>query len=520
MPPTILNDAVQQVVDKLSRLNDNIHIPEPLAARAREQVRILQTRVAVGKLGPHDRPEVRAAIVLEYVVRQSQSSNSNGSGSTAAGATITRLSLPDLARAVGIKVTHLQELHKMVGNYLQPAQQQRKRPTTALQSSTESRLTGRATATTTIAAPNSQLEKSRRLRSTMTQSANASSDPNNSSNTTLNSRIPDLAIRLAAHVVDPHGFSRQAETLLAAIEHHISSAQTAVHERRGNLYDLQRYRTAYEAACFYHVATTRGQQQGGGGVSKVSARRKGNNHEDNNNNNADDGEDGRQRPLEIADLVEASNDFTYLELKQVLPHVVQLAERIEQEKAQQQKVQQQRLQKEKEKQQKESTSSSNPTRKMHPSLRRETATTTTSKRKQAPDSSATSTATAKKQAIEEMTRRDDQGHAEYDNNHYNENGMLLEESVNDNDVVTFAEWKEQMLSQAIHQAKQDIRTENTATAATAVDDNDDVDVSNDIDVGDDNHDTISYETALERAADTVLQKYGLLSLPVRTATAS
>jgi hypothetical protein len=32
-----------------------------------------------------------------------------------------------------------------------------------------------------------------------------------------------------------------------------------------------------------------------------------------------------------------------------------------------------------------------------------------------------------------------------------------------------------------------------------------------------NHDTISYETALERAADTVLLKYGLLSLPVGAA---
>jgi hypothetical protein len=507
MPPTILNDAVQQVVDKLSRLNDNIHIPEPLLDRAREQLRILQIRVAVGKLGNHDRTEHRAAIVLEYVVRQSQSSSS------AAG----KLSMADLAKAVGIKLTHLHELHKVVGNFLQPAQQQqRKHPTTALQSSTASRLVGRApgagtTTDTTIAAPNSQLEKSRRLRSTMTQSANNASsfDPNNTLRS--NSRIPDLAIRLAAFVVDPHGFSRQAEILLAAIEHHISSAQTAVHERRGNMYDLQRYRTAYEAACFYYVATTRGQQQQGGGVSKASARRKGDTHnfeDNNNNNNADDGDDGKHRPLQVADLVEASNDFTYLELKQVLPNVVELAERIEQEKLQQQKLQQQqRLQKEK---QSQSTGSRNSTKK--------NSTTKSSKRKQAPDSSATTA--AKKQAmIKEMTRqKDDHFHADYDNNHYNDDGMILEESLHDNDVVTFAEWKEQMLSQAIHQAKQDIRIENTAsTNAATVDGNDDADTSNDIDIDDDNYDTISYETALERAADAVLLKYGLLSLPAGAA---
>jgi hypothetical protein len=552
MPPTILNDAVQQVVDKLSRLNGghNIHrIPEPLLDRAREQVRILQTRVALGKLGRHDRPERRAAIVLEYVVRQSQSSSSNsggsGSGSTSAAgsistgtAPVTRLSMPDLAKAVGIKLTHLQELHKMVGNYLQPAQQQQRqrqinRPATSrLQSSIPaSRLVGRgapgATTTdedTTIAAPNSQLEKSRRLRSTMTQSASASSNASSANANHSNSRIPDLAIRLAAFVVDPHGFGRQAELLLAAIERHISSAQTAVHERRGNLYDLQRYRTAYEAACFYHVVTTRGQQQqpgGGGGaaVSKVSARRKSDkhNHEDHNNINADDGDDAKhQRPLQVADLVEASNDFTYLELKQVLPNVVQLAGRIEQEK-----VQQQKLQKEKQ-QQSQSTSSRNSTKKSATTM------TAASKRKQAPDSNATSTTTsaAKKQAmIKEMTRqKDDHFHAEYDNNRYDDSGMILEESVVDTDVVTFAEWKEQMLSQAIHQAKQDIRIETSATATsttTTVDGNDDVDASKDIAIDDDDNDddnTIAYDTALERAADTVLLKYGLLSLPVFAAS--
>jgi hypothetical protein len=94
MPPTILRDSVQQVVEKLTRLHSSMHIPEPLLARAREQVRILQTRVAVGKLGAHDRPERRAAIVLEYVVRQSQNQSTEKR---------LKLSSADLAKAVGIK---------------------------------------------------------------------------------------------------------------------------------------------------------------------------------------------------------------------------------------------------------------------------------------------------------------------------------------------------------------------------------------------------------------------------------
>jgi hypothetical protein len=104
-------------------------------------VRIHHKLASSGKLGRHDRPERRAAIVLEYVVRQSSATGNN----SATGSTVTRLSMADLAKAVGIKLTHLQELHKKVGNYLQPAQQQqRNRPTTSMQSSTASRLVGRA----------------------------------------------------------------------------------------------------------------------------------------------------------------------------------------------------------------------------------------------------------------------------------------------------------------------------------------------------------------------------------------
>jgi vacuolar-type H+-ATPase subunit H len=96
--------------------------------------------------------------------------------------------------------------------------------------------------------------------------------------------------------------------------------------------------------------------------------------------------------------------------------------------------------------------------------------------------------------------------------------MHLEVS-HDDDIVTFQEWKEQMLSQAIHQAKQDIRNTTTAAAASSstVDDNNNKSKDTDTDTMDHvnasssrDDDSISYETALERAADTVLHKYGLL----------
>jgi hypothetical protein len=485
MPPTILRDAVQQVVEKLSQhiSTAGLIIPEPLVARAREQVRILETRVATGKLGQHDRAERRAAICLEYVVRQSQKKTSSST---------VRLSLTDLARAVGMKLTHLQNLHEVVGNYLQQPQpqqrQQQKQPPKRQQSSLL-----KATATDI-------LDKRRKLRNSCDSAGGTDGTGSSSSSTISARRIHDLAICLAAHVVDPHGFAQQAVQLLSDVEHYMK-ALTAVHERRGHLYDLQRYRAAYEAACFYQVAT-RGQghiqqQRAGGGARRKS----GANAHDNNDN---DNDDGPQRPLQLADLVDASNDFTFLEVKQVWPHVKELAERIEQEK----KIQQQ---KEKQGTAKNTAPTTSTT------LRKQaTVTTTTNTRKKASDrmsaAATAATTTAKKQVTATATEWD------LSNDNNDDTDMHLEVS-HDDDIVTFQEWKEQMLSQAIHQAKQDIRNTTTAAAASSstVDDNNNKSKDTDTDTMDHvnasssrDDDSISYETALERAADTVLHKYGLL----------
>jgi hypothetical protein len=294
MPPSILSDAVQQVVDKLANKR-GIHISVPVQEQAREQLRILAARVTVGRLGVTDRAERRAAVVLEYACRQQRQTGSSSSSDGPTTTAAVRLSLKDLAAITGVKLVQFELLHKTIGNYLQnnssAALQRRGGVASRSSIPTTKRAAG---ATATVATMSSNNRQARDL-TQAAQDTNHKRRKLRSADERPN-RIPDLALRLAAFTADPYGFARSAVTLLKDLETHVQ-ALPSVHERRGHLYDMTRYRAAYEAACFYHIVTRHSSVGGNNAATK---------HRSNTAAAAAAQDEGpqQQRPLELADLVE------------------------------------------------------------------------------------------------------------------------------------------------------------------------------------------------------------------------
>jgi hypothetical protein len=107
------------------------------------------------------------------------------------------------------------------------------------------------------------------------------------------STIPSLAIKLGTLVHDPSGFATRAERLHQAFQNH---AKTNMEEREGRqqLRDMEKHQAAYEAVCFYLIAT---KELSGSNVRRYAS--KGGNHGDDDN-----------KCLGIDSMVKASKDFT------------------------------------------------------------------------------------------------------------------------------------------------------------------------------------------------------------------
>jgi hypothetical protein len=277
MPPDILQNAVDQIAAKMKET-----IPSAVLEKTAEQLRILETRVKTGTLGKYDRQLTRAAVLLELNFRQAASESG-------------KLPWESLAAAAGSKGANLQQLQQLIGNYMQqPSRQARKS------------IPMQSTSTSTLSSSPRKRPHTAPYRTLRTGIAHRSDDTESSSH----QRLAELSIRLAQRLNDPHGACLAARHLLSAMTQAINS-HSSVHERRGRLYDLQRYRPAYEAAALFFVTTR--------GTSVVSGKRKVRDDDDS------DEVASEQRPMDLNDLVDASTHFTYLELKQVLPNVVEMA---------------------------------------------------------------------------------------------------------------------------------------------------------------------------------------------------
>jgi hypothetical protein len=222
--------VVEAVLSKIPA-SERQHISKELLDSAKAKFRLLSVKAAQpGQLGKGDSQESRAALILEQVVRMDGRRQ--------------KLSLQMLTKVVGVNRKNLEALQLKVDNYL-----------------TETILSGRV---------NGHVISSKRNISTISVGKTVSISSNSSihslSSRSLRSEqqakpssIPLLSIKLGSLMEDSHGFCQRAEELFSDIQAHIQTSQTInEHHRRDYKADLSKHQTAYEAVCFFLIATSLG----------------------------------------------------------------------------------------------------------------------------------------------------------------------------------------------------------------------------------------------------------------------
>jgi hypothetical protein len=343
--------------------NCNYRIPKSIVRAASEQYRILATRVPVGSIsnGIVDSAERRAAALLEYCARRMPAAISNNSGSAATAATQPLpLSWSLLGAAIHVtKTSTLSQLQHQLVHFMTQ--------TSTTTATTKTSISSHQRSTSSSSNRAGEKRQSLRTRPMVQYKQGVTAQSTNETTVAAPEPhlLPTLALRLSGYLLDPHRVLLQARQLwcdLHSYYDHASSGTVApaadANERRGHLYDLQRYAAAYQAAILYHVAVTTNSNSTVGGASgttvrpvqskakpatkrkfskwndealhpdDVSGRTTTANHHDNGSEQASETSASAttmERHLQLTDLVEASSEFTYLELKQVLPRVQELA---------------------------------------------------------------------------------------------------------------------------------------------------------------------------------------------------
>jgi hypothetical protein len=332
-----------------------------LVTRALDEYRLLETRVKVGRLGKGDTCEARAACLLRrcYLHFQTTSSSAQASASSRDG-----MAWETLAHHVGARPATLQTLHSQITNYLvdntttaaskqqrhQHARQEgvggggsinpRHVPVGAGKSANSTTGSSDSNRPYVVAAPNGRTTRA-----------------GNVDHAHLEMADRELWAALSIRLQCPILWVQQAKALWAQLETHVQSMPNA-HERRGYQYDMSRYRPAYQAACLYYILSRRSKSssnshsspatKSGTNTSRKRGSKKNGDDDDgslvttttttNNSNNKSvkrslDGPRGggsgsREVTHKMVDFV-LPNSFTYLELQQVSKQVAQFVEEIE-----------------------------------------------------------------------------------------------------------------------------------------------------------------------------------------------
>jgi hypothetical protein len=414
---TILHhDTVLQVTNALPPTLQRRFVTKSIVSQTREALRLVQTKVALGSLGKHDRQETRAAVLLDYVLRKQQQQQSSNNHNNSIAQPQETIDLKHLAAVNGTKLVHFQSLHQTLGNYFHDIYHKNSSISnnnntfgaSAHDNTTKQRKSNtnsgniRSTTNTTGKQARSACGdgihgNDGRTRNSRHASHNRSNNNNNNAVVATQTILPDLSIRLAGYLQNPHAVTVQAARLLHNMRDYSSSHDSSSQqqrlsavERRGQEYDYVRYWSAYEAAAFFVVATTwqnalhhhhhHHQHHHVGSPfsmttsSSTSSTTRRRASSKNNKSGADstslaaaaaggvlvatgDDEDdsrggvGQQQQLQLRleHLVAAcKNHFTLLELKEKLPHVQKMAVLVAQaqvldaQKQQQERQQQQR----------------------------------------------------------------------------------------------------------------------------------------------------------------------------------
>jgi len=359
----VVVQVVQQLVDggiqQLRMDNDDENDQDdnwsqsPLVRSTQEALRLLQTRVPVGRLGKIDRQELRVAVLIDHVLRRQRQENNNNKntrlGSTGRGSGNSQetksLQLQQVARVMRVKLKDLQQLHSIIGNYDYDLYGQQKQVgnTTKARATTATRATMVTAISSSSSSSNKPTKKKRSLtealeerkrqqsqqqqqrprRTLDCQSLLLHNNNNNNNNTANNNNIlPDLIIRLSLYIRDDT--ARLLQKTQAALrdlvtQQHSTATKLSASERRGQEYDLRRFWPAYQAAMLYYMVTN----TNGGSNAMTSGDPSNNNHNGSSEHTNHDEE--TSLALKLDHLCEASSAFTYMEVKEKLPFIQQWA---------------------------------------------------------------------------------------------------------------------------------------------------------------------------------------------------
>ena len=250
----LLKDAVEQVVDRLRAGKKPSSNSIKCTQESFRLMNLRHKKGTIGTISKFDNDFSRAAALLEYTVREDE------------GRIIPKKLL---AAAAGINAKNFEKLHHIIGNFRELPTNGKPPPSSSMLSS----------APTSI---------SLRKRGEFQESS-----------------IPALSIKLGALVHDPAGFAHRAQRLFHDMQ---TYAKTKMGENgRGQLYDMSRQQKAYEAACFYLIAT----EEKLPSESRYSKRQ--------NNDMGDE-----EKIFDIDSIVETSKDITPLIFREVLHHAEKL----------------------------------------------------------------------------------------------------------------------------------------------------------------------------------------------------
>ena len=244
----LLKDAVEQVVD---RLNAGKKPSSHSVKRTQDAFRLMNLRHRKGTISRFDNDLGRAAALLEYTVREEE------------GRTIP---MKLLAAAAGNSAKNLIKLHQIIGNFRDISTNPKSSSSSSVSSLVSSKRRGEFS----------------------------------------ESSIPALSIKLGALVHDPSGFAHRAQKLFDDMQAY-AKTQMGRSDGRGQLYDMQRYQKAYEAACFYLIAI----QEKPSSDNQYSKRF-----------SSEVGEEDKK--FGIDSIVEACQDITPLLFRNVLQHTENL----------------------------------------------------------------------------------------------------------------------------------------------------------------------------------------------------
>jgi hypothetical protein len=316
-----------------------------LVTRALDEYRLLETRVKVGRLGKGDTCEARAACLLRrcYLHHQHQTTSSSAQTSSSSR---DGMAWEALAHHVGARPATLQTLHSQITNYLVDSNTASKPPQRQNQVGSGG---GDEHAAGKYANSTTGPSKSNRP-SALAPANGRTTRAGNVDHAHLEMADRELWAALSIRLQCPILWVQQAKALWVQLEKHVQSMPNA-HERRGYQYDMSRYRPAYQAACLHFILTRRHKSsssnsspatKSGTNTSRKRGLKKHGDDDDGSlvttatNKSVKRSLDGprgggsgtREVAHKMVDFV-LPNSFTYLELQQVSKQVATFVEEIE-----------------------------------------------------------------------------------------------------------------------------------------------------------------------------------------------